>query len=254
MNVSPRSSSRTVTPASSSDSLPALAPQVDELVVVANIPGSVAELPDGTRVLVNDRPLAFAANANRHRRDDTRATSSSRTPMPFRSRTPSRPSSAFMEEHPRCGVAGPQHALQRRPWQAVAAQLSRRRRDARPAHAAPPALPAARAAAPALPARRAARRAGRRATDARRVPPPAPDDARRDRRLGRGFRMYCEDIELNYRAAKAGWERWYVPPRSSATSYDAVDRQALPHAADALARSLRCCASCASHPERLRAW
>src|SRR5204862_246997 len=26
-----------------------------------------------------------------------------------------------------------------------------------------------------------------------------------------GFRMYCEDIDLNYRAAKAGWERWYVP-------------------------------------------
>ena len=26
-----------------------------------------------------------------------------------------------------------------------------------------------------------------------------------------GFRMYGEDIDLCYRAAKAGWERWYVP-------------------------------------------
>ena len=27
----------------------------------------------------------------------------------------------------------------------------------------------------------------------------------------RGFRMYGEEIDLCYRAAKAGWERWYVP-------------------------------------------
>jgi GT2 family glycosyltransferase len=26
-----------------------------------------------------------------------------------------------------------------------------------------------------------------------------------------GFRLYGEDIDLCYRAAKAGWERWYVP-------------------------------------------
>ena len=26
-----------------------------------------------------------------------------------------------------------------------------------------------------------------------------------------GFRLYGEDIDLAYRAAKAGWERWYVP-------------------------------------------
>src|SRR5207302_4490141 len=45
-------------------SLPALAPQVDELVVVANVPGSVGALPEGVRVLENERPLSFAANAN----------------------------------------------------------------------------------------------------------------------------------------------------------------------------------------------
>ena len=26
-----------------------------------------------------------------------------------------------------------------------------------------------------------------------------------------GFRLYGEDIDLSYRAAQAGWERWYVP-------------------------------------------
>jgi N-acetylglucosaminyl-diphospho-decaprenol L-rhamnosyltransferase len=26
-----------------------------------------------------------------------------------------------------------------------------------------------------------------------------------------GFRLYGEDIDVCYRAAKAGWERWYVP-------------------------------------------
>jgi N-acetylglucosaminyl-diphospho-decaprenol L-rhamnosyltransferase len=26
-----------------------------------------------------------------------------------------------------------------------------------------------------------------------------------------GYRLYGDDIDLAYRAAKAGWERWYVP-------------------------------------------
>jgi len=37
-----------------------------------------------------------------------------------------------------------------------------------------------------------------------------------------GFRMYCEDIDLNYRAAKAGWERWYVPAAVVHHEYAAV--------------------------------
>ena len=46
-------------------SLPALAPQVDELVVIANVPGSLPEdLPEGVLVVENDTPLSFAANAN----------------------------------------------------------------------------------------------------------------------------------------------------------------------------------------------
>ena len=42
-------------------SLPALRPQVDELVVIANIPGSV---PAGVDAVHNERPLGFAANVN----------------------------------------------------------------------------------------------------------------------------------------------------------------------------------------------
>ena len=45
-------------------SLPVLIQQVDELLLIANIPGSVPrDLPDGIRVLENERPLSFAGNA-----------------------------------------------------------------------------------------------------------------------------------------------------------------------------------------------
>ena len=37
-----------------------------------------------------------------------------------------------------------------------------------------------------------------------------------------GFRMYCEDIDLAYRAARAGWERWYVPDALVTHEYAAV--------------------------------
>jgi len=65
-----------------------------------------------------------------------------------------------------------------------------------------------------------------------------------------GFRMYCEDIDLNYRAALAGWERWYVPAAVVRHEYAAVidkkflTRHTLWHAR-AMLRFLR------KHPERL---
>jgi N-acetylglucosaminyl-diphospho-decaprenol L-rhamnosyltransferase len=37
-----------------------------------------------------------------------------------------------------------------------------------------------------------------------------------------GFRHYGEDIDLCYRAAKAGWERWYVPAAVVRHDYAAV--------------------------------
>jgi GT2 family glycosyltransferase len=36
------------------------------------------------------------------------------------------------------------------------------------------------------------------------------------------FPMYGEDIELQYRARCAGWERWYVPGATAAHDYQRV--------------------------------
>ena len=36
-----------------------------------------------------------------------------------------------------------------------------------------------------------------------------------------GFRMYGEEIDLCYRAARAGWERWYVPAAVVTHRWDA---------------------------------
>ena len=96
-------------------------------------------------------------------------------------------------------------------------------------------------------------RAGADGHDARRVHPAAP--RRCSTTIGgwdAGFRMYCEDIDLNYRAAKAGWERWYVPAAVVRHEYAAVidkrflTRHTLWHAR-AMLRFLR------KHPERLLA-
>ena len=67
-----------------------------------------------------------------------------------------------------------------------------------------------------------------------------------------GFRHYVEDIDLGYRAAQAGWERWLVPGAVVHHDYAAVvdkrflDRHTLWHARG-MARFLR------KHPERLLA-
>jgi GT2 family glycosyltransferase len=37
-----------------------------------------------------------------------------------------------------------------------------------------------------------------------------------------GFRHYVEDIDLQYRAAQAGWERWFVPGALVTHAYAAV--------------------------------
>src|SRR5581483_331327 len=67
-----------------------------------------------------------------------------------------------------------------------------------------------------------------------------------------GFRMYGEEIDLCYRAAKAGWERWYVPTAVVRHRWDAVSdrrfwtRHTLWHWRS-IARFVR------KHPERLLA-
>ena len=67
-----------------------------------------------------------------------------------------------------------------------------------------------------------------------------------------GFRLYGEDIDLCYRAAKAGWERWYVPAAVVTHGWQResdvrlLSRRTLWHWRG-IARFVR------KHPERLRA-
>ena len=235
-------------------SLPALAPQVDELLLIANVPGSVPlRLPAVIRVLENERPLSFAANANL----GTKETKHELVLIANPDAVPEPDAVAilrnFMAERPRCGVAGPQMLYSDGTWQ---------------------------------PSRRSFPTVG--ATLVRRTPlrllfpplrwqrqhyllderPDAPVPA--DTMLGAflllrramleeiggwdaGYRMYCEDIDLNYRAAEAGWERWYVPAAVVRHEYAAVidkrffTRHTLWHAR-AMLRFLR------KHPERLLAF
>ena len=67
-----------------------------------------------------------------------------------------------------------------------------------------------------------------------------------------GFHLYGEDIDLAYRAGKAGWERWYVPGAHVTHDYAAaidrafLNRRTIWHLRS-MARFLR------KHPETLRA-
>ena len=88
-------------------SLPALAPQVDELVVVANLPGSVGSSTFGARVVENTRPVSFAANVNR----GVALTSGELVVISNPDAYPEPGAVAelarFAAEHPRAGLVGP---------------------------------------------------------------------------------------------------------------------------------------------------
>jgi GT2 family glycosyltransferase len=229
--------------------LPALAPQVDELVVVANVPGSVGAVPEGVRVLENARPRGFGANVNL----GALATSAELVCSVNPDAVPRRDAIAilrrFVEEHPRCGIAGPQLLYPDGTWQpsrrrfpTVTGTLVRR-------------TPLRRV----LPPSRAHYLLDERATE------PVPADwmlgaflmLRRSMldELGgfdEGFRLYGEDIDLCYRAAQAGWERWYVPAAVAEHAHQALtDRKLLTRRTlwhwRGIARFVR------KHPERLKA-
>jgi hypothetical protein len=234
-------------------SLPALAPQVDELLLIANIPGSVpAELPDGVRVLENERSLSFAANANVGTAHTSHELVLIVNPDAIAAPNAVAVLREFMESHPRCGAAGPQMLYSDGTWQAsrrsfptVGATLVRR-------------TPLRLLFDPLKWQRR------HYLLDER-PDEPVPTDtmlgafllmrrAMLDEIGGwdPGFRMYCEDIDLNYRAARAGWERWYVPAAVVRHEYAAViDKRFFTlHTvwhARAMLRFLR------KHPERLLA-
>ena len=233
-------------------SLPALLPQVDELVVVSNVPGSVGDLPPVVRVLSNDRPRSFAANVNQ----GIAATSGELVLVANPDALPAPDAvatlRAFALEHPRCGIAGPAMLYADGRWQpsrrrfpTVGGTLVRRT----PLRLLFPPFE---------------RQRGHYLLDER---PAAPVQA--DWMLGAflllrramldeiggwdaRFRHYGEDIDLCYRAAKAGWERWYVPAAVVRHEYAAVvDRRFLTrHTLWHLRGMLR---FVRKHPERLRA-
>ena len=233
-------------------SLSALVPQADETVVVANVPGSVDVVPEGVRVLVNTRPLSLAANVNL----GIAATESEYVltanpdviPEPDAVAT----LAAFADAHPRCGIAGPQMR-----WPDGAWQPSRRR------------FPTIRGTLVRRTPLRRLRTPYEKQRDHYHLDERPTEPVQADWMLGAfllmrramldeiggwdaGFRHYCEDIDLCYRAIQAGWERWYVPDAVVTHDYAAViDRSFLsPHTlwhARGMARFVR------KHPERLLA-
>jgi N-acetylglucosaminyl-diphospho-decaprenol L-rhamnosyltransferase len=227
--------------------LATLGPQVDELVVVANPPAPTVY----ARMIVNDRALGFAANANK----GIAATSA---PFVVVANPDSEPNPdavarlvAFMSERPRCGIAGPLMLTREGMWQS-----SRRR------------FPTVSGTLVRRTPLRLVLRPQTRQTEhyllEERPDRPAEADwmlgafllLRREMLAELGgfdphFRLYGEDIDLCYRAARAGWERWYVPQAVVRHDHDAVTdrrfftRRTLWHWRGIL-RFVR------KHPERLR--
>ena len=228
------------------ESLPALRPQVDELVVIANIPGSV---PDGVDAVHNDAPLGFGANVNKGVALTSAELVLSANPDAVPEAGAVDALRDFMEAHPRCGIAGPRMVFPDGAW-----QPSRRR------------FPTVTGTV----VRRTPLRLvvpQRRHFHLDEAPPDGPVEAdwmlggflvlRREmlEELGgfdERFRLYGEDIDLAYRAAKAGWERWYVPQavvrheHKAETDKKWLTRRTLWHWAGVL-RFVR------KHPERLKA-
>ena len=233
-------------------SLPALVVQVDEVVVVANLPGSAEGVPAGVRVLENPQPLPLAANVNLGIAATSGEYVLNVNPDAIAEPGAVATLAGFADAHPRCGIAGPQLRWPDGSW-----QPSRRR------------FPTVRGTFV-------------RRTPLRRLRPPyetqrghyeldwrPTEPVPADWMLGAfllmrramldvlgswdaGYRHYCEDIDLCYRAARAGWERWYIPDAVVTHAYAAViderflSRHTLWHARG-MARFVR------KHPERLLA-
>jgi GT2 family glycosyltransferase len=233
-------------------SLPALMPQVDEAVVIANLPGSAPADPLGARVIEQPEPLSFAANINAGA-----ASTTGQLLLVANPDTIAEPGAVaalrdFAASRPRCGAAGPQMLDPDGRWQpsrrrfpTVGATLVRR-------------TPLRRARPP-LEYQRDHYLLDERPNE------PVPADwmlggfllirrAAFDEIGGfdEGFRMYGEEIDFCYRLAKAGWERWYVPAAVVRHRWDAftdhrfLTRRTLWHWSGMI-RFVR------KHPERLRA-
>ncbi len=228
----------------------ALRPQVDELVVISNLGGELA-VPEGARLIRNERSVGYAANANRGI-----AETSSQFVVVSNPDTEAVPGTVatllgFAELKPRLGIAGPKLRHpdgslnpSRRRFPTVSGTLVRR-----------------------TPLRRAlgGTQAAHYGLDEQPTEPVQADwllgaflFIRREMLddLGgfdEGYRLYGEDIDLAYRASKARWERWYVPAAEVVHAHQAVtDRRLLTRRTlwhwRGILRFVR------KHPERLRSF
>jgi GT2 family glycosyltransferase len=192
------------------DCLTSLGRQVDQVVVIANLPGPLP-VPPGAVVIENARPVGFAENVNRGLAATTAPWVVIGNPDAV-----ARPDAvdrlvSFGEQRPMAGILGPRLVYpdgrlqsSRRRFPTVAGTAVRRTplRLAFPPDRwqhthyctdEEPDVPVPvdwLIGAFLLLRRRMADEIG--GLDAR-------------------FRLYGEDIDLGYRAARAGWERWFVP-------------------------------------------
>ena len=233
------------------ESLPALLPQVDEVLVVANVPGSAEDLPEGVHVVESPSPLTLAANVNLGIAATSGVYVLAANPDAIAEPGAVDALVAFADSHPRCGIAGPEIRWPDGSWQpsrrrfpTVGGTIVRR-----------------------TPLRRLRGTYSQRDHYELDHRPREPVQA--DWLLGAfllmrrtmldeiggwdaGYRHYVEDIDLCYRAMRAGWERWYVPAAVVMHDYAAVidkrflSRHTLWHARG-MARFVR------KHPERLLA-
>ena len=231
--------------------VPALEPQVDELVVVANTPGSApSRLPQTVRVLENARPLRLAENINLGVAATTGEWVLFANPDVVPEAAAVAALRGFVSKRSRCGIAGPRTLWPDGRWQPT-------RRS----------FPTVRGTIV-------------RRTPLRRLFPPlerqrahyhldedVAEPVEADWLLGaflllrramlvelggfdEGYRHYVEDIDLCYRAMRAGWERWYVPTArvthdwAQVTDRAFLSRNSLWHA-QSMARFVR------KHPETL---
>jgi len=228
--------------------LATLGPQVDELVVVANPPAPKVD----ARMIVNDRSLGLSANLNK----GIAATSAPFVVVANPDTTPHQAAVALLRDfaagRPRCGVAGPMllnpdgtSQASRRLFPTVSGTIVRR-------------TPLRWLVNP------QERQRAHYQLDQRPISPAETEWMlgaflllRREMlaELGgfdEGYRLYGEDIDLCYRAARAGWERWYVPQavvthvHAAETDRTFLTRRTLWHWRS-IARFVR------KHPERLRA-
>jgi N-acetylglucosaminyl-diphospho-decaprenol L-rhamnosyltransferase len=232
--------------------LAALAPQVGELVVVANLPLEL-DLPTNARLVGNERPRGFSANINRGVAETSGEFVVIANPDTDPAPDAVRILRDFAADTPRCGIAGPQlryadgsRQPSRRSFPTIRGTLVRR-------------TPLRHVLQP-------QRRQRRHYLLDERPDRPAPSDwllgaflLLRRQMLGElggldeGYRLYGEDIDLAYRARQAGWERWYIPDsvvvhhNQAVTDRRFLTRRTLWHWRS-IARFVR------KHPESLRAF